>query len=96
MSRSESSGFWGRIPPFFSAFSQSDSGAHFDQHKAFAPFFYQFHGNEFRSASGQPGPQYWQNRVDYKIAVSLDTTKKDVKGSVGISYKITALLLQQA
>ncbi|MEO6845420.1 MAG: M1 family metallopeptidase [Ginsengibacter sp.] len=69
------------------AFSQSDSESHFDQHIAFAPFFYPSNGNEYRSASGQPGPNYWQNRVDYKIAVSLDTAKKEVKGSVAISYK---------
>lgn len=69
-------------------FSQSeDSGSHYDQHKAFAPFFYPSNGNQYRSASGQPGPAYWQNRADYKIAVSLDTTEKTVKGSVVITYK---------
>jgi len=69
------------------AFSQSDSGSHYDQHKAFAPFFYTSNGNEYRSASGQPGPAYWQNRADYKIVVSLDTAQKRVSGSVVITYK---------
>ena len=68
-------------------FSQSDSGSHYDQHKAFAPFFYPSNGNEYRSAGGQPGPAYWQNRADYKIDVSLDTTQKVVKGNVAITYK---------
>jgi len=69
-------------------FSQSaESGSHYDQHKAFAPFFYSSNGNQYRSASGQPGPAYWQNRADYKINVSLDTTEKRVKGSVVITYK---------
>ncbi len=68
-------------------FSQSDSTSHFDQDKAFAPFFYPSNGNEYRSASGEPGPAYWQNRADYKIAVSLDTAEKTVKGSVVITYK---------
>ena len=68
-------------------FSQSDSGSHYDQHKAFAPFFYPSNGNEYRSASGQPGPAYWQNRADYKIAVTLDTAQKNVKGSVVLKYK---------
>jgi len=68
-------------------FSQSDSGSHYDQHEAFAPFFYPSNGNEYRSASGQPGPTYWQNRADYKIAVSLDTAQKSVSGSVVITYK---------
>lgn len=30
-------------------------------------------GNKYRSASGQPGPEYWQNRADYQIKASLDT-----------------------
>lgn len=68
-------------------FSQSDSDSHYDQHKAFAPFFYRSNGNEYRSAGGQPGPAYWQNRADYKISVSLDTAQKSVKGSVSIKYK---------
>jgi hypothetical protein len=68
-------------------FSQSNSGSNYDQHQAFAPFFYPSNGNEFRSASGQPGPAYWQNRVDYKIAVALDTTRKTVKGNISIKYK---------
>jgi hypothetical protein len=68
-------------------FAQSDSESHYDQHKAFAPFFYRSNGNEYRSAGGQPGPAYWQNRADYKIAVSLDTAQKTVKGSVVIKYK---------
>ncbi len=68
-------------------FSQSDSGSHYDQHKAFAPFFYPSNGNEYRSASGQPGPAYWQNRVDYKIVATLDTTEKKVNGTVIITYK---------
>ena len=69
------------------AFSQSNSGSNYDQHQAFAPFFYPSNGNEFRSAGGQPGPAYWQNRVDYKIEVSLDTTLKTVRGNVSIKYK---------
>ncbi|HET7116702.1 MAG TPA: M1 family metallopeptidase, partial [Hanamia sp.] len=68
-------------------FSQSEGDSHYDQHKAFAPFFYPSHGNEYRSASGQPGPAYWQNRVDYKIVATLDTAEKEIKGTVVITYK---------
>ena len=35
-------------------FSQSDSGSHYDQQEAFAPFFYPSNGNEYRSAGGAP------------------------------------------
>ena len=42
--------------------------------------------NAFRSASGAPGPDYWQQRADYTIAVALDTTQQRVSGSVTIRY----------
>lgn len=39
-----------------------------------------------RSASGAPGPAYWQQRADYTIAATLDTAAKRVSGSVRIRY----------
>ncbi|WP_198405664.1 M1 family metallopeptidase [Chitinophaga caeni] len=58
----------------------------FDQHKAFSPLFYTQNGNEFRSASGIPGPKYWQNSADYNISAKLDTVEHAVSGSTTISY----------
>ncbi|MDR0793963.1 MAG: M1 family metallopeptidase, partial [Chitinophagaceae bacterium] len=58
----------------------------FDQHEVFAPFFYTSNGNSYRSASGVPGPAYWQNRADYTINVALDTAAKTVSGTVVITY----------
>jgi hypothetical protein len=58
----------------------------FDQHEAFAPFFYPTNGDEFRTADGTPGPAYWQNRADYKIDVSMDDQTHSIKGNVEISY----------
>jgi hypothetical protein len=63
-------------------FSQSK----YDQHKAFDPQFYPVAANEYRSASGEPGPRYWQNRADYKIACTLDTANHTVTGTVEITY----------
>jgi hypothetical protein len=54
---------------------------------AFGPLFYTQNGNEYRSASGAPGPKYWQNRVDYNITANLDETKNMVSGTVTITYK---------
>src|ERR1035437_5538636 len=71
-------------------YSQIDSASHYDQHLAFDPLFYPSNGNAYRSASGQPGPAYWQNRADYKIVASLDTAEHLVKGSVLINKKKTA------
>jgi len=54
--------------------------------EAFAPNFYPQSGNEYRSADGQPGPKYWQNSANYKIAATLDTVKHSVTGEVEITY----------
>jgi len=42
--------------------------------------------NQYRSANGAPGPQYWQQRADYKITATLDTTSRSVSGFVQIHY----------
>jgi hypothetical protein len=39
-----------------------------------------------RSASGQPGEDYWQNEVNYKINTTLDPDNHTVSGSVTIHY----------
>ncbi len=42
--------------------------------------------NGYRSASGEPGPDYWQQRADYRIEVSLDPDTHVVTGSETITY----------
>jgi hypothetical protein len=42
--------------------------------------------NEFRAASGAPGPKYWQNRADYDIKATLDTAAKTLHGSLRLRY----------
>ncbi|MBC7789024.1 MAG: M1 family metallopeptidase [Anaerolineae bacterium] len=42
--------------------------------------------NQYRSSNGSPGPAYWQQRADYVIAVTLDTARQSVSGTVSISY----------
>lgn len=61
--------------------------SNYDAHEAFSPLFYSQNGNEYRSASGYPGPKYWQNKVDYNISASLDDVKNTVSGTVTITYK---------
>ena len=58
----------------------------YDQHELFSPYFFNTNGNEFRSASGQPGPKYWQNRADYQIRATLDEQDTSIKGDVTINY----------
>ena len=42
--------------------------------------------NSFRTASGAPGPSYWQQRADYKIDVTLNDEKQRIEGTVNIDY----------
>ena len=42
--------------------------------------------NRYRSSSGVPGPDYWQQRADYTIAASLDTGTTRLDGTVQIRY----------
>ena len=42
--------------------------------------------NNFRSASGAPGSQYWQQRADYYIEASLDEDNQRIIGSETITY----------
>jgi hypothetical protein len=42
--------------------------------------------NRYRSSSGVPGPDYWQQRADYTIRATLDTASTQISGSVQIAY----------
>ncbi|KAA8485273.1 aminopeptidase N [Arcticibacter tournemirensis] len=42
--------------------------------------------NMYRSASGAPGPHYWQQRADYLIDVELDDSKQRITGNETITY----------
>ncbi|MFZ6000538.1 MAG: M1 family peptidase, partial [Bacteroidota bacterium] len=37
--------------------------------------------NEYRSASGAPGPKYWQQKADYEISVELNDDNQSINGS---------------
>ncbi len=42
--------------------------------------------NEYRTASGAPGPKYWQQRADYDIKCELDEVNLKLKGSETVTY----------
>ena len=42
--------------------------------------------NSYRTATGAPGPDYWQQRADYTVAATLDTAGKRIRGTVSIRY----------
>ena len=42
--------------------------------------------NEYRTASGAPGPKYWQQRCDYDIVCELDEPNRKLIGKETITY----------
>jgi hypothetical protein len=52
----------------------------------FAPLALLPSPNGYRSASGAPGPRYWQNRADYEIRATLDTGTKVLTGWLRLRY----------
>ena len=43
-------------------------------------------GNEYRAATGEPGPKYWQNRADYQLDVKLNEATNEIAGTEILSY----------
>ena len=58
----------------------------YNYHDTFAPFFYSKDGTSTRSASGQPGFAYWQNRADYKLSATLNETNNEIVGTSIMTY----------
>ena len=58
----------------------------YDPRRAFAPFDYPQAVNRYRGGDGLPGPDYWQNRADYRINATLDPAAKTLRGSMVIHY----------
>ncbi|NRT15874.1 hypothetical protein HNP99_002234 [Flavobacterium sp. 28A] len=60
--------------------------SNYNYHDAFAPFFYTKNGTSTRSASGQPGAEYWQNRADYVLTAKLNAQNNEIVGTDVITY----------
>jgi len=43
--------------------------------------------NTYRTASGAPGHKYWQQKVNYKISISLDDEKQKLTGNETMDYQ---------
>lgn len=56
--------------------------------------------NSYRNASGAPGSDYWQQKADYDMDISLDDAKQTISGTETITYhnlspdRLTYLWLQ--
>jgi hypothetical protein len=60
---------------------QSNHGNKFEQLGTILPT-----PNEYRSASGAPGPKYWQQKADYEIDARLDEKNLTVIGTETVTY----------
>jgi len=61
--------------------SSSNHGNKFEQLGTILPT-----PNEYRTASGAPGPKYWQQRCDYDIKCELDEAKLKLTGNEMVTY----------
>lgn len=43
-------------------------------------------GNSYRTMDGSPGPDYWQQRCDYRIECTLNTEKRELTGKETLKY----------
>ncbi len=68
------------------AMAAAPAAAKFDPLQTFAPYSYPQPATAYRSASGKPGPLFWQNRADYTIQATLDPATRQLRGSEVISY----------
>nr|WP_315148870.1 M1 family metallopeptidase [uncultured Flavobacterium sp.] len=66
--------------------STNNAISKYNYSEAFGPFFYTKNGTNTRSASGQPGFEYWQNRADYQLSAKLNDENNEVSGTSLITY----------
>lgn len=63
-----------------------DPSSTFDPHAAWSPEVLAHSADSYRTGSGHPGPDYWQNRADYTIEARLDTASHVIRGTARIHY----------
>src|SRR6478736_7480602 len=60
--------------------------SNYNYHDAFGPIFYTKDATPTRSASGEPGYAYWQNRADYKLTAKLNEKTNEIIGTGIVTY----------
>jgi hypothetical protein len=66
--------------------AETKSVSNYNYRDAFGPNFYTKNGTATRSASGQPGEKYWQNRADYQLTANLNDKTSEIIGSETLTY----------
>ena len=75
-----------RALPLLALVAATASAQDYQPRETFAPFDMPQPVNRYRSANGLPGPDYWQNRADYQLRVTLDPATRTIAGTATISY----------
>ena len=60
--------------------------SNYNYNETFANNFYTKNATDTRSASGQPGAKYWQNRADYALTANLNDQTKEITGTEVLTY----------
>ena len=70
------------------ASAQQPDSVKYDHNAVFGPIVWPTTTGDTRSASGQPGQHYWQNRADYQIRATLNEVSPDttITGEVTVTY----------
>lgn len=68
------------------AAAEPNAATSYDPRLSFAPLSLPVPVSGTRSASGAPGPAYWQNRADYSMQAVLDTQAKTLVNDETITY----------
>lgn len=66
--------------------AQQVKTSNYNYNEAFGNNFYTKGASETRSASGQPGPKYWQNKADYSLTATLNEQTSEITGSEILTY----------
>jgi len=66
--------------------AQESNVSSYNYLEAFANNFYTKNGTDTRSASGQPGHKYWQNKADYDINATLNENTNEIIGTEVLTY----------
>ncbi|UOK42383.1 MULTISPECIES: M1 family metallopeptidase [Flavobacterium] len=70
----------------FVAKAQDAKTSKYNYNEAFGNNFYTKNGTDTRSASGQLGAKYWQNRADYSLTATLNDQTNEITGSEILTY----------
>jgi hypothetical protein len=65
---------------------QAQQESNYDQYQLYNSGLLISPESSFRSAAGIPGADYWQNKADYNLAATLDTTLQTIAGVETITY----------